>query len=363
MKIVFACGGTGGHINPAIAIADTLKDNVTGCEILFVGATGGMEESLVKAAGYPIVTLDVQGVRRGELLSLPTTLKKAHKATKEATVILERFAPDIVIGTGGYACYPALKAAIARGIPTAVHESNALPGLAVRLLAQRVSRVWLGLDAARAQLPRRAAALTVGNPLPRGFERAPKEGDRANAPKVVLSFGGSLGATVLNDAVLDLMELTRARSDVRHVHATGKREWERFMHALSARGLDRDPHLEILPYISDMPRRLRDATVVVCRAGAMSIGEIAMAGRAAVLVPSPNVTGNHQFKNAKALADGGAALLVEEREIGVKLAPAVLSLLDDAPRRARLEASVLGFAHPNANKEIYLDILRLIAQK
>ncbi len=363
MKIILACGGTGGHINPAIAIADTLKDNVAGCEILFVGSRGGMEESLVRTAGYSIVTLDVQGVRRGDLLSLPATLKKAHKATKEATAILERFVPDIVIGTGGYACYPALRAATLRGVPTAVHESNALPGLAVRLLSTRVSRVWLGLDAARAHLPRRAATLTVGNPLPRGFERAPKTGNRMDAKRVVLSFGGSLGATVLNDAVLDLMEQSRLRSDVFHVHATGKREWERFMRELSARGLDRDPRLEILPYISDMPRRLQAATVVVCRAGAMSIGEIAMAGRAAVLVPSPNVTGDHQFKNAKALAERGAALLVPEAEIGERLAPTVFSLLDDAPRRERIESAVGAFAHPNANKEIYLDILRLVGRK
>jgi len=322
-----------------------------------------MEGSLVTAAGYPIKTLSVRGLSRKNPFALLETVRKTRSAVKEAGELLDAFGPDIVIGTGGYACYPALCAAISRGVPSAVHESNAVPGLAVRLLAPKLSRVWLGFEAARERLPKHARCFTVGNPLPKGFLSGDGGKRKATGKKTVLSFGGSLGAPVLNTAVLDLMEHTRGLQNVYHVHATGKREWERFSAELRARGLSCDKRLEILPFISDMPRRLSLATVVVCRAGAMSISEIAMAGRAAVLVPSPNVTGDHQLKNARALADAGAALLVEEREIREKLTPAVLSLLQDGLYRERMERTVRGFAHPNANKEIYLDILSLVGRK
>ena len=363
MKIVLTCGGTGGHIIPAIAIADLLRDNIRDCDILFIGGEGGMEQSLVTAAGYPIKTLDVKGLSRKNPFSVADALIKTRRAIKAVGEIFDDFAPDIVIGTGGYACYPALSCAIRRGIPSVVHESNAVPGLAVRLLAPRLSRVWLGLDAARAHLPKRCHVLTVGNPLPRGFSAVPVQGTGQGGKKIVLSFGGSLGAPVLNEAILDFMEQTRHLKDVYHVHATGKREWEHFSEQLAARGLAGDARLEILPFISDMPRRMREATVVVCRAGAMSIGEIAIAGRAAVLVPSPNVTGDHQLKNAMALAEAGAAVLVEEHEIKSALAPALLSLLENESFRVALEGAVTRFSHPNANKVIYRDIIDLIGRK
>ena len=355
------CGGTGGHITPAIAIADLLRQNAAPCEILFVGGESGMEQTLVTAAGYSIKTLDIQGLSRKNPLAVFKTASKTRRAVRAAGEVLDAFLPDIVIGTGGYACYPALAAAIARGIPTAVHESNAVPGLSVRLLAPRLSRVWLGFEEARAYLPKRSACLTVGNPLPRGF--AAGGGARRSGKRIVLSFGGSLGAPALNEAVLDLMKATQSLANVYHVHATGKREWEHFTVELRARGLAGDPRLEILPFISDMPRRMQEATVVVCRAGAMSISEIAMAGRAAVLVPSPNVTGDHQLKNARALADRGAAVLVCEHEIGEGLTPAVLSLLENNAYRTGVEGAVKAFSHPNANKEIFLDVMGLIGQK
>ncbi|MBR2011575.1 MAG: UDP-N-acetylglucosamine--N-acetylmuramyl-(pentapeptide) pyrophosphoryl-undecaprenol N-acetylglucosamine transferase [Clostridia bacterium] len=363
MKIMMTCGGTGGHITPAIAIADLLKKNISGCEILFVGTEGGMENTLVTGAGYPIRTLSVVGVSRKNPLALFRTVHLARKARNGAKEIIDAFAPDIVIGTGSYACYPALAAAISRGIPTAVHESNATPGLAVRTLAPRLSRVWLGFDAARQHLPKGTSCLTVGNPLPLGF-CVGNPAKRAQVhKKIILSFGGSLGAPAINGAVLQLMEQTRHMENVYHVHATGKREWEAFSRELSARGLAANKRLEILPFISDMPRRMREATVVVCRAGAMSISEIAMAGRAAVLVPSPNVTGDHQLKNAQALAVDGAAVLIRENEIAKLLPAAVIDLLEDQEKRKGIEQRVTAFAHPDANRLIFEDIMRLTGRK
>ena len=206
MKVMITCGGTGGHITPAIAIADLLKSNVSGCEILFVGTEGGMENTLVKDAGYPIRTLSVVGLSRKNPMAAFRTVHLLRKAVKGAKAIIDAFTPDIVIGTGSYACYPALSAAISRGIPTAVHESNALPGLAVRMLAPKLSRVWLGFDAAREHLPKKTSCLTVGNPLPRGFCAERQEKREQAHKRIVLSFGGSLGAPAINEAVLQLME-------------------------------------------------------------------------------------------------------------------------------------------------------------
>ncbi|MBE6603424.1 MAG: UDP-N-acetylglucosamine--N-acetylmuramyl-(pentapeptide) pyrophosphoryl-undecaprenol N-acetylglucosamine transferase [Ruminococcaceae bacterium] len=363
MKVMITCGGTGGHITPAIAIADLIKSNVSGCEILFVGTDGGMENTLVKDAGYLIRTLEVVGLSRKNPMAVFHTVHLLRKAVKGAKEIIDAFAPDIVIGTGSYACYPALSAAISRGIPTAVHESNALPGLAVRMLASRLSRVWLGFEAAREHLPKKVSCLTVGNPLPRGFCTQRQEKREQAHKRIVLSFGGSLGAPAINEAVLQLMEQTRHMENVYHVHATGKREWEPFSRELAARGLAGDKRLEILPFISDMPRRMREATVVICRAGAMSISEIAMAGRAAVLVPSPNVTGDHQLKNAQALSRQGAAVLIEEHEIAERLRETVVDLLESKEKRREIEERVKAFAHPDANRSILEDIMRLTARK
>ncbi len=363
MRVIIACGGTGGHITPALAIADTIKANVPLCHILFFGTKGGMENTLVTRAGYEIYTIEVEGISRKNPLLLPRSLLGAKRAVRRAKEQLRRLAPDIVIGTGGYACYPALAAAASLGIPTAVHESNAVPGLAVRLLAPKVSRVWLGFDAARAHLSSRASVRVVGNPLPAGFS-SNGESTRDTRTKYVLSFGGSLGAPAINRAVLALMEETRRVPHVRHVHATGKREWESFSREFTARGLDRDGRIEILPFISDMPRRMCEASVVVSRAGAMSISEIAMARRAAVLIPSPNVTGNHQLRNAEALAREGAALLVKEQMLQEgALVEAVMRLLKNDTLRAKMESEVARFANPLANRVIFEDIMELLSEK
>ena len=356
------CGGTGGHITPALAIADTVKLNDPHAEILFVGSERGMENTLVRGAGYDMRALRVKGIARS--LS-PENLRALYftvKAVGEAKQLIRSFAPDIVIGTGGYACYPTLRAAAMLGVPCAVHESNAVPGLAVRRLAGKVDRVWLNFDAAKNVLSKRASTLTVGNPLPIGCKQG---GGTLRLPagcrRMVLSFGGSLGARELNRAVLDLMERERALTDVYHCHATGKREYDRFIAEFSARGLTECRNFEVLPFINDMPRRMAAADVVICRAGAMSISEIAAAKRAAVLIPSPNVTGNHQYKNAKVLSDAGAATLVtEERLAGGELSQTVLSLLGSEERRRSLSSAVSAFARPDANRLIFEDIKRLI---
>lgn len=357
--MIVTCGGTGGHITPALAIADTVRENIPKAEILFVGSEQGMENALVPNAGYPIRSLRVCGLSRSLSLKNLRAVTLALRAVREAEFLLREYVPDIVIGTGGYACYPTLSAAVRLGIPTAVHESNAAPGLTVRRLAKRVDRVWLNFAEAARDLSRNSETMTVGNPLPRGCEQNLRKKPQRDTLHV-LSFGGSLGARELNRAVLTLMEREKEMSAIYHCHATGKREYDAVRAEFCARGLDSCGRLELLPYIENMPRRMAEADLVICRAGAMSISELAAAGAPAVLVPSPNVTGDHQYKNAKVLADAGAAVLLTESVLAEQLCECVLTLLREWERREALSEAISAFARPEANRMIYEDILRLV---
>ncbi len=359
MKMIVTCGGTGGHITPALAIADTVRENIPHANILFVGSEQGMENTLVREAGYPIHPLRVKGFLRRVTPENIRVLYLALRAVSEAKRLLKELAPNIVVGTGGYACYPTLCAAASLGIPTAVHESNAAPGLAVRRLAGRVDRVWLNFAEAAEGLPREARVRVVGNPLPKGCVK-PSQKPVSDGRLRVLSFGGSLGASAINQAVLRLMEREREMPAVLHTHATGRREYDKVRTAFCARGLDACTRLELLPYIGDMSRRMAEADLVICRAGAMSISELSAVGAPAILVPSPNVTGNHQYKNAKVLSNAGAALLLTENGLEETLCESAVRLLCDGARRAALSRAITAFSRPEANRLIFEDICALV---
>ncbi|MBE6629371.1 MAG: undecaprenyldiphospho-muramoylpentapeptide beta-N-acetylglucosaminyltransferase [Ruminococcaceae bacterium] len=363
MRVVITCGGTGGHIVPALAIADIIRENEPHAEILFVGGKNGMEKELVTRAGYEIRLLDVQGLSRRISFSNFRAVARAIRASGEARRILKSFRPDLVIGTGGYACYPTLRAAISLRIPTAVHESNAVPGLAVKLLAPRLDRVWLNFEKAREALPKRSRTLVVGNPLPRGYRTPTPVAMPEGCEKMLLSFGGSLGAERINRAMLSLMKSEAAHPQIYHVHATGKREYDKMHADFCAAGLDACKNLCLLPFITEMPRYMAAADVVISRAGAMSVSELAALGCAAILVPSPNVTGNHQYKNAAALSEMGAAVLIREEELEKELAPAILTLFSDGERRRQMSRNIREFYHAHANKRIWRDILLLKKRK
>ena len=342
---------------PAVAIADLIKKKDSSATILFLGATGGMEEELVARAGYDISTVRVMGFARQLTLSNVKAAYLTLTAVQRAMTVLKKFSPDIVIGTGGYASYPALRAAVSLGIPCAVHESNAVPGLAVKRLASRVDRVWLNFEEASRLLDERASVLKVGNPLPCEYASPVPVALPQGTRRMVLSFGGSLGARVLNDAVLDMMEREREKSDTYHLHATGRRDYERVHAAFCKRGLDRTPHLSLVPFISPMANYMTAASIIICRAGAMSIGELAALGKCAILVPSPNVVGNHQLKNAVALSDRGAAILMEEEMLsGERLLQQVESLLSDPSKRKGMESAIRAFHDSHTEEKIWTDI-------
>ena len=285
-----------------------------------------------------------------------------HKTVR----IIKDFRPDIVIGTGGYACWPMMAAAARMGIPTALHESNAMPGLAVRRLQEKVDMVWINFEDTKKRLSSDASVIKVGNPLRHGFgtlsyaEAREKLGIDPKT-KFVLSFGGSLGAEDVNTAVLEMMRSYSAvESDVLHVHAAGKRDFENTRCRFEEMGLHKSGSCVLTDYIYDMPLQMAAADLVISRAGAMTLSELALMKKACILIPSPYVTDDHQYLNAKALADQGAAILVEERTLsdGV-LTDAAKRILSSVSARQKMQESIAAFADENANKQIWNLILQL----
>ena len=376
MRVLMTGGGTGGHVNPALAIANTIKQNDPSAEIAYVGTKRGIENKLVPRAGYPMYFVEIQGIRRS--LS-PKNLKAAYLALTspyKARAIIEEFKPDIVIGTGGYVCWPVMKAAADMGIPTALHESNAIAGIAVKMLQKSVDRIYLNFEKTGETLTcPREKLMKVGNPVMGGFSSLTREEarEKLGIPEkykyVILSYAGSMGAEKVNDAVLALMrEFTSKHPEVYHIHATGSIELELCTSQFKEMGLDKFENIELCEYIYDMPTKMAAADLTINRAGAMTVSELAITGKASIFIPSPNVAENHQYKNARVLYDAGAAKLFEESELvdGAKpLITEVESLLSEAGDTVRAEMSekIKQFAVPDCNKIIYKDILELIKNK
>ncbi|MBO5305871.1 MAG: undecaprenyldiphospho-muramoylpentapeptide beta-N-acetylglucosaminyltransferase [Clostridia bacterium] len=366
MRVLMTCGGTGGHINPAIAIANTIKNNIPGAEILFVGARRDKEGVLVPREGYEIRFVESQGIRRSLSLSNIKAIYMALVSPYKAKPILKEFAPDVVIGTGGYACWPVLRAASMMGIPCAVHESNARPGMAVKRLQKHVNKILVNFDKTRDELTCKDKVITVGNPLRSAFSHMEKGAarEKLGIPKdafFVLSYGGSGGAEFLNETIVKVMGLLSKKScNVILQHAAGNRDYEATKARFAELGLEGSPNFKLEEYIFDMPVRMAAADLVICRAGAMTVSELAMMGKASILIPSPNVTDNHQYLNAKVLADAGAACLLEEAHLTPELVcQNIEHYLVSAEQRERMEALIKDFADPDANRRIFDEIMEL----
>ncbi len=371
MRVLMTGGGTSGHVNPALAIAETVKLNVPGSEIAFVGTPRGIENKLVPKEGYRLYHVDVRGIRRK---LTPSNLKAAYLAVTspyKAKKIIKEFRPDVVVGTGGYVSWPVVKAAQMMGVPTVLHESNAFPGVAVKMLADKADRVLLNFAKTAEYLKKcpPEKLVVVGNPLRSGFS---ENADRAAARRaigaeeyryVILSYGGSMGAERVNEAVLAMMrDYTSKHPEILHTLAVGSIEFEAAKRMFSEYGLEGKENLRLVEYIYDMPTQMAAADLVICRAGAMTISEVAMMRRPAIFIPSPNVTENHQYKNAAVLADAGAAVITEERElaedIGILRRRAEELIGDDERRRLMGEAAG-SFAVKDANRRILNELRRL----
>jgi len=341
MNVIFTCGGTGGHINPAIAVANIWKERHPDSKILFIGAEGRMEEELVPKAGYALHAIPANGMAREKTWAgLKHNIKAVFNIARGVSVckkVIREFQADVVVGTGGYASFPALLAASMMGIPTCVHESNAMPGLTTRLIADRADRVLTCFPESARHYRHPEKVITVGMPVRREFIYTKKEDARRELglderPVIVTAFG-SQGARAMNEVTAQMMALEQAAGyPYQHIHATGSFGWEWMPEHVRDLGVDPDDGkgITMQEYIYNMPTVMAAADVVISRAGAASCNEIAASGTPCILIPSPNVTDNHQEKNARAIEQGGGAVVVLEKDCTAKaLMDTVDSILGD----------------------------------
>lgn len=365
MRILFTCGGTAGHINPAVALARVFQERHRDCEVLFVGARGGMETRLIPKEGYECRTVESYQLEHSwSPEALAWNLKvvsKLRSSVAEAGKLLDEFKPDLVVGTGGYASYPVVKAAARRHIPTAIHESNALPGMTTKALSGLVDVVMVGFRAAVPYYSRAKRVEVTGTPVRPDFFRYTRAEARAKLGltddlPLVLCFWGSLGAARMNEYMVDFFALAaRDGAPFRLIQSAG-RSYDKMTAALAERhiALSQYPRLELREYIYDMPAVMAAADLVLCRAGAATLSEVAAVSKPAILVPSPNVTADHQTRNARVLADSGGAILLPESECsGRVLYGLVRELLDDAPRREVMRRALSAQSVNDAAEEIY----------
>ncbi len=362
MRVLFAGGGTAGHINPALAIAGYLRETEPDTAILYVGNAGGMEERLVPAAGFEFRSVKISGFQRK--LSLKNikrnaqTLVRIVTSSQQAKKIIRDFKPDICVGTGGYVSGPVIREAMKLGIPAVIHEQNAYPGVTNRMLAQKASRVMLAVADAQRHFDADARCVLTGNPVRQELSRADKEDSRRtlglDARPLILSFGGSLGARSINEAVADLLVHSARSGKYQHIHGYG--QYAKWMpELLEEKGLHLSecPNIDLREYIHDMPQCMAAADLVICRAGAITLSELQSQGKASILIPSPNVAENHQYHNAMALVKRNAAVLIEEKDLtGELLWQKVEEIFSRPGGAAELGANAAKMAIPDACQRI-----------
>ena len=373
MNLIFTCGGTAGHINPAIAIANMMKERYPDAKILFIGATGHMEEKLVPQAGFEVKCLPGSGLSRK--LNLAGIKKNLHAvkcvldAVKECKRTFREFKPDVVIGTGGYASFPALYAAQSMGIPTCVHESNAVPGVTTKMAANKASRVLVAFEESVKHYKQPDKVEIVGMPVRREFLYTTKEQARQElglSGHVVVSAFGSQGAKIMNETMADMMPLEQKDGfPFHHIHATGSFGKEWMPKRVKDNGVDYEniADLDIREYIYNMPTVMAAADIVIGRAGSATCNEIAASGTPCILIPSPNVTNNHQEKNARVLEEGGGAVVVLEKDCSPeKMYGLIRSLLDDEARREEMSRKLHTMVQLNSTERI-CDIVEQLSKR
>ena len=363
INVLVSGGGTGGHIFPALSIANEVRRRHPDANILFVGAQGRMEMEKVPAAGYKIIGLPVSGFDRKNLLRNVTVVARLLKSMRLARNILKDFKPDIAIGVGGYASGPMLKAAQKQGIPTLLQEQNSFAGVTNKLLAARADCICVAYEGMERFFPQEKIVLT-GNPVRRNLldcGATPEQARQAMGvdpnKKTVLIIGGSLGARTINNAVSAGLEKIGNAGDVQVIWQTGKFYDQQCSEALSASGVK---NVVQMPFISNMDMAYRAADVVVSRAGASSISELQLLGKAAIMVPSPNVAEDHQTKNAQALVNRDAAIMVTDADAAERLVDTMLATVADADKASRLGHNVLQMALTDAAEHIVDQVEKII---
>ena len=361
-KIIISGGGTGGHIFPALSIAGELRKRLPGCDILFVGAKGRMEMEKVPAAGYPITGLPVMGFPRKPGILMVKFFIMLFRSMVEARRIIRRFNPDLAIGVGGYASGPILRAAIARKVPALIQEQNSFAGKTNKILGKKVDRICVAYEGMERFFPGKKIILT-GNPVRQNLLNPGASREEALAwfgfspeEEVLLILGGSLGARSLNNAVLKNLNVVR-KAPFRVIWQTGSLYYEEMVEKTRE---NRPGNLRIHRFLDRMEMAYLAADMVISRAGAGTISELCLVGKPAILVPSPNVAEDHQTRNARALQEKDAAILIRDGEIDEKLFPAAVSLMNDKGRLAQLSENIRRMALPGATAGIVDEALKLL---
>ncbi len=362
-RIIISGGGTGGHIFPALSIADAIRAKHPDAKILFVGADNRMEMQRVPDAGYDIVGLPIAGFDRKNMLKNVKVLWKIFKSQRMAKKIIKDFAPQAAVGVGGYASGPTLKMAASMNIPTLIQEQNSYAGVTNKILSKRADMICVAYDGMERFFPKNKIKFT-GNPVRKNLiemranrKEAIKAMGLDENRKCVLIVGGSLGARSINEGIIASIEKIRANNDIQFIWQTGKLYFEEMKKRAEEAG--KPENLTITDFVSNMASALSAADIVVSRAGAGSISEFALLGKAVILVPSPNVSEDHQTKNAMALVDKDAAIYVADANVKEELLDKAIETVNDSMKIGLLEANIQKMAKPDAASEIADEVLKL----
>ena len=361
-RIIISGGGTGGHIFPAISIANALKELDPSTEILFVGALGRMEMERVPAAGYKIIGLDIRGIQRGSILKNLSLPFKLLGSVLKARQIIAEFKPDAAVGVGGYASGPLLYAAALKGVPSLIQEQNSYAGITNKRLGKKAGKICVAFDGMEAFFPK-SKIIKTGNPVRRQSvdiagkrEAALREFKLSPEKKTILVTGGSLGARTLNESVIRQLDMIVV-ADVQVIWQTGKYY---FQDVVALMGKDPHPNLCILEFLNRMDLAYAAADVIISRAGAGTIAELCIVGKPVILVPSPNVAEDHQTRNAQTLVRENAALYVADKQALDELIPAAVALLEDKKKQTELSENISKLARPDADINIAKEVFAMI---
>ena len=359
MRVLLCGGGSAGHVNPALAIAETILKNAPKSKVAYVCTVSGIENDLVHMKKYHI---DVSGINKHSLTKNIKSVFLAIKAIKKSKEIIQDFSPDVVIGTGGYATFPVISAAKKLKIKTVLHESNAFPGRTIKLLESKADLILTNFLDSEKYFKDKSKIECVGNPVREKFLSSNREvaKEKIKQRYVILCCGGSLGAEKINEAAIDIVEnFIRYRPDVKLILSTGKKSYYDVCETVRKKRLDKLENFSILEYIHDMANKMAMADIVISRAGATTISELATMQKCSILIPSPNVANNHQYKNAKALEEDGAAIVITEDRL-YTLTDVAKDLIGDREKRKSMERKIKSFYNPNANQKIYESIMNLV---
>lgn len=366
MKVLITGGGTGGHIYPAIAIANKIKDEIKTAQILFAGTEKGLESELVPKAGYNLETIKVSGFKRNLSLDTAKSVFDLFCGLKDAFKLILKFKPDIVIGTGGYVCGPIVFIASLLNIKTVIHEQNVIPGVTNKILGNFVNRVLISFDESKPYFNNDKKVYVTGNPIRKDFIKITQDKNKENIgikdeDFFVLSFGGSRGAEKINKVMTEVIEKTNKDKNIKILHVTGSSHYDKVINQLKEKGIYDKSKESVKEYLYDMAKYMSASDLVICRAGAITLAEITAMGIPSILIPSPYVTNNHQEHNAKVLEGCGASVLVKEKELDENIIISNINRLkSDKLKLTEMAQKSKEIAKPNATDIIYSNILEVL---